>query len=374
MEHAANVISTRLAKYAVENKKGMSNVTAKSIKENMWLFLNTTMKNPGFDTQTKENFITNITDFRSRCDASDDFIEKLSQANVGILEKAIRLTEFKSGNGLKKSDGKKVKRVKNEKAVDAVYAGQGKKAVKCSLILTEGNSAQSTASAGLIALDEEERRSYGTMPLRGKIVNPKDCEVETIEKNKEYVALKQMLGLKQGADYSLSIESLRYGRVILMTDADVDGDHIKGLGFNLFHEFWPSLLKLEGFFCSLLTPIVKVTHNTTQQVLSFYSLGEYEKFKQQHTEAELKKNWHPKYYKGLGTMSDQEAQECFRDMKLQKYSWNDLSRMGVGGTCGSPHAPLPLGFRLMREWRLDRKQVREREREREQEQKRWRVR
>ena len=137
--------------------------------------------------------------------------------------------------------------------------------------------------------------------------------------------IKQILGLKQGADYSQSIDDLRYGKIILMTDADVDGDHIKGLGFNLFHEFWPSLLKIDGFFCSLLTPIVKAIHETSKKVIKFYSLGELDQWKQQN-ETSLGQ-WNIKYYKGLGTHNPTEAKEIFREMKLQKYSWNDLTRM-----------------------------------------------
>uniref|UniRef100_A0A6C0BLC5 DNA topoisomerase (ATP-hydrolyzing) n=1 Tax=viral metagenome TaxID=1070528 RepID=A0A6C0BLC5_9ZZZZ len=324
VDHAANIISSRLVKYATENKKGMSQLNAKNVKDNMWLFINTTMVNPPFDTQTKECFTQNITEFRSRCDVSDDFVEKISQSRVGILDKAIKLSEFKSGNGLKKSDGKKKRLVKLDKLIDACYAGDSRVSGKCTLILTEGNSAQTIAVSGLAAYTEEERKYYGIMPLKGKIINPKDSKVETIEKNDEFVALKQVLGLKQGGDYSGSTNGLRYGRIILMTDADVDGDHIKGLGFNLFHEFWVSLLKIDGFFCSLLTPIVKLTHNRSGEVISLYSLGELEQWKKAH--AETMNQWKPKYYKGLGTHNATEAKDIFRKMKLQKYSWNNLSR------------------------------------------------
>jgi DNA topoisomerase-2 len=343
VDHASNIISTRLAKYSSENKKGMSAVTAKNIKDNMWLFINTTMINPLFDTQTKECFTTNISDFRAKCDVDDDLITKLSQPKLGILEKAVRLSEFKAGKGLKKSDGKQGKRIKNEKVDDAIYARDKKKCHKCILILTEGDSAQSTAMAGLSVLPEDKRKYYGVMPLRGKIINPKDSKLETIEKNKEFAEIKQVLGLKQGTEYSDSIDSLRYGRVIFMTDADKDGNHIKGLGFNLFHEFWPSLLKIEGFFCSLLTPIVKATNRSTKKILSFYSMEEYNQWKKDNSETA--DAWSIKYYKGLGTHTPTEAKDLFREMKLQSYSWNDLSRKlehEAGGTPlgGNPHSPL----------------------------------
>lgn len=328
VDHVATIISGRLAKYAVENKKGMSGLTPKHIKDNLWIFINSTMVNPDFDTQTKENFTTNVSDFRNRCDIPDDFIEKLAQPKMGILDKAIKLSLFKAGNGLKRSDGKKNKRVKNEKAIHAYYAGDGKRAQKCTLILTEGDSAQTFAVSGLAAFSEEMRKYYGVMPLKGKMINPKDCKVSTIEDNQQFIEIKQMLGLKQGADYSKSIASLRYGSVMIITDADVDGDHIKGLVFNLFHEFWPSLLKYPDFFKSLLTPIVKARRKATDPLIithSFYSLAEFQTWKQANEKT--LKQWEIKYYKGLGTHEASEARECFTAMKVQVYSWDDLSRM-----------------------------------------------
>lgn len=321
VDHAATIISGRLAKYALENKKGMANITAKNIKDNLWLFINCTVVNPDFDTQTKETMTTAVSEFRSKCDVSDDFIAKLAQGKLGILDKALKLSEFKAGKGLKKSDGKKTKRIKNEKAIDAHYAGNGKKAQQCTLILTEGDSAQTFAISGLGALSDEERKFYGVAPLKGKIINPKDQKITSIENNQQFIDIKILLGLKQGLDYTNSLSSLRYGSVMIITDADVDGDHIKGLVFNLFHEFWPSLLKCKGFFKSLLTPIVKVICEGV--TYSLYSELEYVNWKLAHAG----KKWDYKYYKGLGTHKPADARECFLSMKLQYYSWDDLSRM-----------------------------------------------
>jgi DNA topoisomerase-2 len=324
VDHASTIISKRMTKYAQENKKGMKEITEKAIKDNLWIFINCTLVNPEFDSQTKKALTTGVTDFQSKCDISDKLVEKLTDSKMGILEKAIRWSAFKAEKNMSKTDGKKRKR-KSAKTIQAYYSGS-KQSEQCTLILTEGDSAQSLAVAGLSALSEEKRKYYGIMPLKGKLINPKECKFSKIEKNDEFVELKQELGLKQGGDYSKSLAGLKYGRIMIMTDADVDGDHIKGLIFNLFHEFWPSLLKYaNGFFCSLLTPIVKITHNTSGKVLSFYALPDYEKWKQEN-EASIKQ-WTAKYYKGLGTSTDEEAREYFKEMKLQKYSWDDLSRM-----------------------------------------------
>lgn len=321
VDHVATIISGRLAKYANDKKNGANGLTAKSIKDNMQIFVNSIIVNPDFDNQIKNKLNTPVSRFGSKCEISEDFLKKLSQSSMGILDRALKLSAFKSGKSLKKSDGRKTRRVKDPKLTDAEYAGSAK-SKDCILILTEGDSAQTFATAGLGAFSEERRKYFGTYPLKGKCINPKDAKVNTIEKNKEFVAIKQALGLKQGVKYD-TVASLRYGKVYILTDADVDGDHIKGLVFNLFHEFWPELLKIKGFFSSILTPIVKVIQNETP-IKSFFSLPEFEKWK--NNQGKTMTKWSQKYYKGLGTSDSDEAKECFRNYKLQEYSWDDIQR------------------------------------------------
>ena len=111
---------------------------------------------------------------------------------------------------------------------------------KCTLIITEGDSAKSLAVAGLSVVG---RDYYGVFPLRGKCKNVRDASVKQLTENKEFSDLKKILGLQQGKVYT-SLNELRYGRLMIMTDADTDGSHIKGLVLNMIHYFWPSLLDL----------------------------------------------------------------------------------------------------------------------------------
>ena len=326
VDHVSQNICSRLAKFAIENKKGYADITSKSIKDNIIIFINCTIINPNFKSQTKEALTTLVSEFGSTCSVSDDFIEKLARTDSGILDKALRLSVFKADKNLKKSDGKKLTRINNERLMDAIYAGS-KKSTDCTLILCEGESAKTFAVSGLDAFDLEKRKFYGILPLKGKIINPKDCKISTIEKNQQFSDLKQTIGLKQGVCYNTpeTLASLRYGHIMIITDADVDGDHIKGLVFNMFHEFWPSLLCVDGFFCSILTEIVILKHKRTNQKLSFFSIPEFDNWKKLQNIDELSK-WDTNYYKGLGTHLDSEAKECFLNMKLQTYSWNDITR------------------------------------------------
>ena len=88
-----------------------------------------------------------------------------------------------------------------------------------------------------------------------------------IGENTEIANIKKILGLVSDKKYT-SVRS-EYGSVMLLTDQDEDGSHIKGLLFNLFQSLWPELFKIKGFNKSMLTPIVKATNNGTKHVLGF---------------------------------------------------------------------------------------------------------
>ena len=140
-------------------------------------------------------------------------------------------------------------------------------------------------------------------------------------KNTEIINIKKILGLESDKIYE-NVSNLRYGRIMILTDQDEDGSHIKGLFFNLIEELWPSLFKIDGFLISMLTPIVKVT-KSKNNVIQFYSLPDYEKWKATNNDG---KGWKIKYYKGLGTSTEKEAKEYVdaikNDILWLGYKWD----------------------------------------------------
>jgi DNA topoisomerase-2 len=233
---------------------------------------------------------------------------------IGLLEEAQAAMDAKSAKDAKKTDGTKKKTLRGfPKLEDALWAGTAK-STDCTLILTEGDSAATSAICGLNVVGRER---YGVFPLRGKLLNVKDISQEKFNKNEELTAIKAILGLRQGQKYK-DKTSLRYGRVMVMADQDHDGSHIKGLLMNLFHTEWPGLMQM-GFLCSLATPLLKATRRS--EVLSFYSAGEFDRWKAGPGAGGV--GWHLKYYKGLGTSTKQEAREWFERLAEIHYDWDE---------------------------------------------------
>lgn len=139
------------------------------------------------------------------------------------------------------------------------------------------------------------------------MLNVREANTKQIQDNTEVSALKKILGLKQGIKYT-STKDLRYGHVMLMTDQDHDGSHIKGLLLNLFATFWPELLQLPGFLQVFITPIVKVKKGAEgkEKSIKFYTIPQFEQWREGHIN---EAGWTIKYYKGLGTSSASEARE-----------------------------------------------------------------
>ena len=312
VEYIMNQVVKKLSAYILKKKK--IEVKATTIKEQIMLFLRCDIENPAFDSQTKDFMNTPMNKFGSSCVVSDKFIEKI--AKMGVMESACALTEVKQNKTAKKSDGTKSKTIRGiPKLVDANFAGTVN-SDKCTIIFCEGDSAK----AGIISgLSKEDRNIIGVYPMKGKLFNVRGEPIKKIAENKEIVEIKRILGLETGKSYNENNikKDLRYGRILFMTDQDLDGSHIKGLGINMFQSLWNDLSKIKGFIGFMNTPILKAKKGTME--LLFYNDGEYNKWKQENDT----KGWKIKYYKGLGTSTGKEFKEYFENKKIVLFEHNN---------------------------------------------------
>lgn len=311
-KHVDAVLRVVLGNFVELAKKKKVDIKPTQLKDSVVFFINATIVNPAFDSQTKETLTTPAAKFGSVFKS-----EKLAESlvKIGLLEEARSILEAKNAKEAKKTDGSKRKTIHGiPKLTDAIWAGTAKSG-ECTLILTEGDSAAGSAVAGLAIVGHER---WGVFPLKGKMLNVKDISQEKFNKNEELTAIKRILGLEQGKVYK-DMKTLRYGRVMIMTDQDHDGSHIKGLLMNFFHTFWPSLLEL-GFLCCLATPLLKMTKRG--EVRAFYSQAEFEMWRES-AGADALKGWTVKYYKGLGTSTKTEAREWFQPIMEMAYAWDE---------------------------------------------------
>lgn len=318
VEHVVNAIAKRCAELLASKKAdgGGSGIRPHNIRNNMWVFIKCSIVNPSFASQTKETLTTPVADFGSRCDLSEAFFVRVSKTDVGFM--ALNAYTASLGVLTSKTDGKRVKTLTGiPKLLDANWAGTAKSG-ECTLVLTEGDSAKAMVVSALSVVGNDR---YGVYPLRGKLNNLNGSS-EAVACGKEMVQeLKKIIGLQSGAKAG-SIELLRYGRVLLMTDQDKDGSHIKGLLINLFGCFWPELLR-KGMVATMYTPQVKVSRGSNL-LHTFYSQQAYDAWKGGlAASGDSTSKYNVKYYKGLGTSSKTEAKEYFKSQRVAVFTYDN---------------------------------------------------
>lgn len=294
-------VSGTIANGIIEDMAKKIKLRPQQVKNAFFVFVKATLVNPSFSSQVKSECTLKPQDFGSKFEPPKTFIKNILK--TGIQAELLSLSKFREMKELKKTDGSRKSKITGIPKLDDANKAGTAHSEKCTLIVTEGDSAKTLAIAGLSVVGRDH---YGVFPLRGKCKNVRDASVKQLTENKEFNDLKKILGLQQGKVYT-SLSELRYGRLMIMTDADNDGSHIKGLILNMIHYFWPSLLELK-FLVSMVTPIIKASKGS--ETKSFYTDST---FRQWYGSG--KQGWKIKYYKGLGTSTSAEAREYFKKIK-----------------------------------------------------------
>lgn len=341
LEYITRQIVDKVSNHILSQAKYKSlKIKPHQIKENLTIFINSVIEDPSFSSQSKEELTTKSSTFNIKCELDDKFIGKICK--TGLINEIVQVAQIKQMGELEKSDGKKTTNLKSLTKLDDARLAGSKRSSECRLILTEGDSAKTFAISGLEIIG---RDLYGVFPLKGKLLNVRDATPNQLLSNEEIKNLKQILGLKQNNHYT-DTKKLRYGGIIILTDQDVDGSHIKGLLINFFHYFWPDLLKIEGFIQSIATPIIKAYKNSDikkENPEIFYTMSEYKKWCEKHGD-DVNKKFKIKYFKGLGTSTTTEAKESFNEFEknIINYVWgtsNNNTKL-IGGIKSDPYNEL----------------------------------
>lgn len=277
--------------------------TLSDVKKFFRIFVSVKVVNPEFESQSKHKLESSVKASTKTKDIND--IMKWSVIDDIKLSKEIV--------ALKKLERKKKSFVKVE-GLDPANNEGGKFGRDCTLILVEGLSAKTYAVQGIEvgAFGKKGRDWFGIYALRGKLLNVRNAKTSSIANNKVVADIIKALGVRSGEDYTVEkiFATLRYGKIMIITDADVDGIHISGLIQNMFHTLFPTLLeRVEPFITSMQTPIVRV--KLGRKELLFYDEREYKKYVKSYSKSNPNKKINKKYYKGLGTSSSQDIMDTF---------------------------------------------------------------
>lgn len=293
-------------------------LTKRDITPYLSVFLSCRLPNPQFRAQIKDY----LTHPKPSIAIPAQVLKKMKKWK--FIERLHQEINQKHLAKLKKTDGKKCKRVDIPKAEEANLVVQNNGSTEASLIITEGDSANSYAVKFIGNVPGKRGRDYyGTFPIRGKILNTINADIEKIYNNKELCAIKQILGLAEGVDYSVPKEyrKLRYGSLLIITDADNDGKHILGLILIYFMKYFKELVDI-GFVKFLRTPVVRLLKTGAR----FYTLSSFHRWAVATSNPEA---YEPKYYKGLGTTPDEHITLDYKESKIVVFKATEASRDSI---------------------------------------------
>ena len=309
VDYIMNQIVSQLREFFM--KKHKVDVKPSELKNHMFLFLDSTIINPSFSSQTKEKLITEVKDFGTTFEISNKLIQSILKSEIvnSILD-WIQQKKSAEDSKLQRELNKKLSKIKVEKLIDA----KGKDRWKCSIGLFEGDSAISAFRK------YRTPETMGAFALKGKFVNVSEMTNQKLVANDEVVNLMASIGLKLGQE--IELKSLRYGRILFYVDADVDGNSIAGLLINFFYKYWPDMFERKMIY-KVETPIVVAIPKTkTKKKILFYTQTEYNEWESKNDI----KQYEIKYKKGLAALVDDEYQDIINSPRMTLITKDDMSK------------------------------------------------
>lgn len=288
-------------------KEKEDNLSGDDIQEGMYLVFNITTPGVGYDAQVKSR-ITKI-DMKpfigTFVTAFGDWLETNEKEVKSIADKAInarkaREAAKKARDSVRGKEAKKQKALKFDSKLADCYS---KDRSKCEIYITEGDS----ASGNLKTARNNEFQAV--LPVRGKILNTQKATLDKIQKNAEIMTMIEAFGLTidpKSMKVTYKPEDLRYGKIIIMSDADVDGAHIKNLFYTFIWNFCPELI-YDGYVYAGVPPLYKITIGKEYKYLK--NDEALEEFRISHQGRKYTVN----RLKGLGEMDVEETEETLTD-------------------------------------------------------------
>lgn len=309
-----------------KKKENVIKITKADVRQHISIIVSVRITDPDFDSQSK----TMLRSPKIKIDVPKEKLQCMSKWEV--TEKMKNVLHSRQMMKLKSTDGKKTRVTKCDKAEDANLSGT-KDSQDCTLIVTEGESAKTEART-IASLHPRGRDVIGILALRGKIRNAIKATPEELAANAEITNLKDVLGLREMLDYTnpTNRATLRYGSIMIMTDQDDDGMHIKGLILAYFFRYYPSLYAI-GFVMDFRTPRLRVSKGGV--VVRFFNEQEYQAWRKTVSDPD---SWLHKYFKGLGSAKKEEVKDDFDNPNIVTYYLDENTLKVIEMAFGEKHA------------------------------------
>lgn len=306
-------------------KKYKSDISIGQIKNKIFLFLNATVSNPKFSSQTKERLTSEYTSFVNPIKISDKFASQICKSELlSIITDWLDKKKMADESKAEREANKTIAKVKVDKLVDCRWAGTPRKS-KCRLILTEGDSAMCAFRKF------RDPNTDAGLPLRGKSLNVRDLQKSKVMENVEIMSVMSAMGLRFGhspviltSTGRIFKDETRFGEIQIYTDADVDGTCCAALILNYIHKFWPELIKAHKV-ARAETPVLIAENKKTKKETWFYYDSEYKEWEKNHNLLDY--NIH--YLKGLGSLDDKQSKEIFQNPHLYYYELDDFAEQNM---------------------------------------------
>ena len=280
-------------------KKHKVDARPSEIKNHLCVYIDATVINSLFSSQTKEKLITESRDFITSHEVSLKIAKKIFSSE--IIESLLDWIDRKQLAAERAELRKLNKNLSSSKVLKLIDAKKKGDRSSCVLGIYEGLSALSAVRKF------RDSQTIGAFPLKGKFLNVKELSNSKVIQNEEVKNLMASIGLKLGEEP----KNLRYGKIYIYTDADPDGDSIAALLINFFNKYWPELFD-DGIVYKVLTPLVVIKKGKSS--MSFFNNEEFENWlnnkKVNHN------TWNIEYKKGLAALEDIEYEEIIKNPRI----------------------------------------------------------
>ena len=288
-------------------KDGEDNLSGEDIQEGLYIVFNITAPNVGYDAQVKTRVtkleMTPYTaaiaeELRMWLNANEKEIKMI--ADKAKMARKAREAAAKARDAVREKQTKKEKALKFDSKLADCYSKDRK---KCELYVVEGDSAAGNLKTA------RNNEFQAVLPVRGKILNVHKAGIDKIQKNAEIMTMLDAFGLEidpKSMKVTYNKDKIRYGKIIIMSDADVDGAHIKNLFYTFIWNFCPELVE-DGIIYSGVPPLYKITTSKGYEYIKDdVALEEYRKKNQN-------KSYKVNRFKGLGELDVEETEETLAD-------------------------------------------------------------